>query len=90
MGGVRERNVELNIWININKIHGWKESMIDFNGKRFIELKDNIKKNGQKEPIIVRVETKTPNDIFFEGINGKHRYFVMKQLGYKTIACVIE
>ena len=69
----------------MDKIHGWKESMVDLNSKRFIELKNDIKKYGQREPISVKIETKD----FFEGVNGKHRYFAMKQLGYKLIACVI-
>lgn len=83
------RNMELNIFIRMNKIYGWKESMIDLNSKEFIELKYNIEKNGQKEPISVKIETKDGNNINFEGVDGKHRYIAMKQLGYKFIACVI-
>lgn len=45
------------------------------------KLKNNLKRNGQVENIIVRqLETG-----FYEVVNGNHRYDAMKQLGYQDI-----
>lgn len=45
------------------------------------KLKNNIKRNGQVENIIVR-ELETG---FYEVVNGNHRYDAMKELGYTNI-----
>jgi hypothetical protein len=47
------------------------------------KLKNNIKRNGQIENIIVR-ELDTG---FFEVVNGNHRYMVMKTLEIENVLC---
>jgi len=47
------------------------------------KLKNNIKRNGQIENIIVR-KLKTG---FYEIVNGNHRLKVLKDLGYDKIVC---
>jgi len=82
-------NVE---FVPIDKIIGWDEKSIleqktkyKVDSEEFKKLKEDIRQNGVKDPLIVNWR---PTG-FFEGFQGGHRYLACKELGYKVLPCYV-
>lgn len=78
-------------FIPIDSIIGWGEREIlrqktkyDINGEEFARLKEDIRVNGLKEPLVVNYK-----DGIHEGFQGGHRYWACKQLGYRYVPCKV-
>jgi len=73
-------------FIAIEDIRDWKPGLHPIRPEsNYEELKEDIKKNGLKEPLIVR-----KNGNAYYGVDGTHRYYILKELGYKIIPCYLK
>ncbi len=76
-------------FFRLEQIEEWTEKLVKGKGRYteedFKNLKEDILKNGLKEPLIV----KRQGDRYI-GINGGHRYLVLKELGYKVVPCKVK
>ncbi|HEC64673.1 MAG TPA: methyltransferase domain-containing protein [bacterium] len=76
------------VFVPLNKITGIDEETIlrqtttySVDSEKFLKLKEDIKKRGIREPIILEES--------FKMFQGGHRYLAAKQLGYKDVPCRI-
>jgi SAM-dependent methyltransferase len=60
-----------------------QKSELDYDGEYYLSLKEDIKKRGIREPLVVQKKK------HYQIIQGSHRYFIAKELGYKDVPCRI-
>lgn len=78
-------------FIKLDEIKNWNEENVvsqkrqyGLDSPEFLALKEDIKKRGIREPLLIQWYNKEYN-----GFNGIHRYFAASQLGYKYVPCKI-
>lgn len=61
----------------ITELHPWKDNPRDISPKKFDELKDNLQKHGQREPLLVTDDGTI--------LSGNMRYRAMLELGFDNV-----
>ena len=87
-------NKGLITWVPIERITEWSVDHLgdpQIDTLEFQELKDNIKINGFRKPIILkRLNTNKPiNQCDYRCVHGAHRFIALKELGWKEMPCRI-
>lgn len=88
---LNKKIVEINIDLLVPILGPFYTDFIGYRtSKRFTDLKDDIEKNGIKEPVIVMYEFLKKDLGKYTILEGIHRYTIAKLLGYKTMKCVVQ
>lgn len=79
-------------WVQLDNIVDISEEYLvdqknqyDLKSDKFAALKEDIRKRGMREPMVCRQK----KDGKYYSLQGAHRYFVAKQLGYKDVPCKV-
>lgn len=70
---------------------GWNEEADKKREKLFLdELRRDIKRRGQIEPVVLVSDTNIEGESFYWMVSGHHRLHALRELGWKTIKAVVH